>query len=57
MAKTVKLSKMASKDDPQPTVLVTEGSIYINLDQEIIPGYQPGIKVFKGTCYRQVKLV
>jgi hypothetical protein len=41
MAKTVKMSKMASKDDPQPTVLGTEGSIHVNLDQEIITGYQP----------------
>jgi hypothetical protein len=58
MAKTVKMSKMASKDDPHPTVLGTEGSIHINLDQEITTANQSGMKVFKGThCYRQVKLV
>jgi hypothetical protein len=49
MDKTVKMSKRAIKDDPHPTVLGTEGSIHINLDQEIITGYQPGIKVFKGS--------
>jgi hypothetical protein len=57
MAKTVKMSKMASRDDPQPTVVGTERSIYINLDQDIITGYELEIKVFEGTYYRQVKLV
>jgi hypothetical protein len=46
------MSKIASKDNPQPTVLGTEGSTHINLALEIITaGYQPGIKVFKGTYY------
>jgi hypothetical protein len=44
MAKTIKMSKMASKDGPQPTALGTEGSIHINLDQEIVTGYKKGIQ-------------
>jgi len=57
MAKTVKITKMASNDDPHLTLSGTEGSIHIDLDQGILSGYQQGIKVFKGTYYRQVKLV
>ncbi len=57
MAKTIEMSKMASNNDPHPTVSVTEGSYHINLDQEIVSGHQQGIKVFKGTYYLQVKLV
>ncbi len=53
MAKTVKLTKMASNDDPHPTFSGSEGSIPINLYKEVITGYQPGIKVLKGTYYRQ----
>jgi hypothetical protein len=53
MAKTVKLTKMASNDDPHPTFSGSEGSIHINLYKEVITGYQPGIKVLKGTYYRQ----
>jgi hypothetical protein len=57
MAKTVKMTKMASNDDPHPTVLGTEGSVHINLHKEVISGFEEGITVFKGTYYRQVKLV
>jgi hypothetical protein len=31
--------------------------IHINLHKEVITGFEEGIKVFKGTYYRQVKLV
>jgi hypothetical protein len=44
---------MASKDDPHPAVSGAEGSIHINLHKEVINGYQPGIKVVKGTYYCQ----
>jgi hypothetical protein len=44
---------MASNDDPYPTVSGSEGSIHINLHKEVITGYQLGIKVLKGTYYRQ----
>jgi hypothetical protein len=57
MAKTVKISKMASNDNPHPTVLGSEGLIHINLHKEVITGFEEGMKVFKGTYYRQVKLV
>jgi hypothetical protein len=40
--------------DPHPTVSGSEGSIHINLDQEIVSGYKQGIKVFEGTYYGQV---
>jgi hypothetical protein len=53
MAKTVKLTKMASNDYPHPTVSGSEGSIHINLQKEVITGYQTGKKVLKGTYYRQ----
>jgi hypothetical protein len=53
MAKTVKLTKVASNDDLYPTVSGSEGSIHINLHKEVIIGYQRGIKVLKGTYYRQ----
>jgi hypothetical protein len=53
MAKTVKLTKMASSDYPYPTVSGSEGSIHINLQKEVITGYQTGKKVLKGTYYRQ----
>jgi hypothetical protein len=44
---------MASNDDPYPTVSGSEGLIRINLHKEVITGYQLGIKVLKGTYYRQ----
>jgi hypothetical protein len=53
MAKTVKLTKMASNDYPHPTVSGSEGSIHISLQKEVITGYQMGRKVLKGTYYRQ----
>jgi hypothetical protein len=52
MAKTVKRTEMASNDNPHPTVSGSEGSIYINLQKEVITGYQTGKKVLKGP-YRQ----
>jgi hypothetical protein len=57
MAKTVKITKVASNDNPHPTVLGSEGSIHINLHKEVLTGFEEGMKVFKGTYYRQVKLV
>jgi hypothetical protein len=57
MAKTVKLAKMASNNNPHPTVSGSEGAIHINLHKEVITGYKEGIKVSKGTYYSQVKLV
>jgi hypothetical protein len=51
------MTKMASNDDPHPTESGSEGSIHINLHNEVITGYEEGIKVFKGTYYCQVKLV
>ena len=57
MAKTIKMTKTDSNDDPQPTVSGSEGSIHINLHKEVMTGYKEGIKVFKGTYYCQVKLV
>jgi hypothetical protein len=53
MAKTVKMTKMASNDNLHPTVSGSEGSIDINLHKEVITGYQAGIKVLKGTYYCQ----
>jgi hypothetical protein len=57
MAKTVKLTKMASNDYPHPTVSGSEGSIHINLQKEVITtGYQTGKKVLKGTyCCQTAK--
>jgi hypothetical protein len=57
MAKRVKITKMASNDNPHPTVLGSEGSVHINLHKEVLTGFEEGMKVFKGTYYRQVKLV
>jgi hypothetical protein len=58
MAKTVKITKMASNDNPRPTVSGSEGSIHINLHKEVLTVFEEGMKVFKGsTFYRQVKLV
>jgi hypothetical protein len=57
MAKTVKITKVASNDNPHPTVLGSEGSIHINRHNEVLTGFEEGMKVFKGTYYRQVKLV
>jgi hypothetical protein len=54
MVKAVKITKMASNDDPPPTLSASEGTIHINLDKEVITGYEEGTKVFKGTYYRQV---
>jgi hypothetical protein len=53
MAKTIKLTKMASNNDPHPTVSGSEGPIHINLCKEVITGYQPGRKVLRSTYYRQ----
>jgi hypothetical protein len=36
MAKTVKLTKMASNDYPHPTVSGSEGSIHINLQRRLL---------------------
>jgi hypothetical protein len=65
MVQTIKITKMASNNDPNndppATVSGSEGSIHINLDKEVITGYEEGTKVFKGTyCLLpscQVKLV
>jgi hypothetical protein len=57
MAKSLKMTKMAPRDNPHPTVSGSEGSIHINLDKEVHSGFEEGMKVFKGTYYRQVKLV
>jgi hypothetical protein len=57
MAKTVNITKMASNDNPHPTVLGSEGSIHIDLHKEVLTGFEEGMKVFKDTYYRQVKLV
>jgi hypothetical protein len=57
MVETVKMIKMASNDNPHPTVSISEGSIHINLHKEVITGFQEGIEVFKGTYHCQVKLV
>jgi hypothetical protein len=57
MAKTPKITKMASRDNPHPTVSGSEGSIHINLNKEVMTGYGEGMKEFKGTYYCQVKLV
>jgi hypothetical protein len=57
ITKNVKITKMASNDNPHPTVLSSEGSIHTNLHKEVITGFEEGMKVFKGTYYRQVKLV
>ena len=40
MAKTLKIGKMASNDEPHPTVSGADGSIHINLDKEILSGYE-----------------
>jgi hypothetical protein len=57
MAKAPKITKMASRDDPHPTVSGSEGSIHINLSKGVMTGYGEGIWEFKGTYYYQVKLV
>ncbi len=57
MAKIHKITKMAFRNDPHPTVSGSEGSIHINLWPEVLSGLENGISVFKGTYYRQVKLV
>jgi hypothetical protein len=57
VAKTFQITKMTSNDNPHPTVLGSEGSIHINLHKEVLTGFEEGMKVFKGTYYRQVKLV
>jgi hypothetical protein len=53
MVKKVKITKMASNDDPHPTISGSEWSILINLQKEVITGYQPGINVLKGIYYCQ----
>jgi hypothetical protein len=57
MAKSLQITKMAPRDNPQPTVSGSEGSIHINLDKEVHSGLKEGMKVFHGTYYRQVQLV
>jgi hypothetical protein len=57
MAKSLKMTEMAPRGNPHPTVSGSEGSIYINLDKEVHSGFEEGMKVFKGTYYRQVKLL
>ncbi len=57
MAKNPEITKMASRDNPHPTVSGSEGSIHINLNKEVMTGYGEGMKEFKGTYYCQVKLV
>jgi hypothetical protein len=57
MAKIHKVTKMASRNNPHLTVSGSEGSIHINLRPEVLSGLGNGISVFKGTYYRQVKLV
>jgi hypothetical protein len=49
MAKILKMTKMASRNNPHPTVSGSEGSIHINLHQEVLSGFEKGTKVFKGT--------
>jgi hypothetical protein len=53
MAKTVKIIKMASNHNPHRTVSGSEGSIHINLQKEVITGYQTGKKVLKSPYYHQ----
>jgi hypothetical protein len=53
MAKTLKMTKMASNNNPHPTVSGSEGSIHINLHKEVITGYKPGIEALKGTYFCQ----
>jgi hypothetical protein len=57
MAKLHKITKMASRNDPHPTVSGSEGLLHINLRPEVLSGLEKGISVFKGKYYRQVKLV
>jgi hypothetical protein len=57
MAKTVKITKMASNDNSHPTVSGSEASIHNNLHKEVLTGFEEGMKVFKGIYYRQVNLV
>jgi hypothetical protein len=57
MAKILKMTKMASRNIPHPTVSGSEGLVHINLHQEVLSGSEKGMKVFKGTYYHQVKLV
>jgi hypothetical protein len=45
MAKTLKMTKMASRDNPHPTVSGLEGSIHINLHKEVLTGFEEGMKV------------
>jgi hypothetical protein len=47
MAKTIKLTKMVSNDYPHPTVSGSEGLIHINLQNEVITGYQTEKKVLR----------
>jgi hypothetical protein len=57
MAKTVKMTQMASNNKPHPTFSGLEGLIHINLHKEVITGYKEGIEVFKGTYHQLVQLV
>jgi hypothetical protein len=43
MAKTFKMTKMATNDDPHPTVSGSEWSIHVNLHKEVITGFEEGI--------------
>jgi hypothetical protein len=51
MAKILKSTKMASRNDPHQTVLSFEGLIHINLHPEILSGLEKGISIIKGTYY------
>jgi hypothetical protein len=44
MAKTIKMTKMASNDDPHPTVSGSEGSIHINLHKEVLTSFEDSKK-------------
>jgi hypothetical protein len=47
MAKTPKMTKIASKHNLHPTVSGSEGSIHINLHNEVLSGFEGGMKVFE----------
>jgi hypothetical protein len=47
MAKSLKMTKMAPRDNPHPTVSGSEGSIHINLDKEVHSGFEEGMKVLR----------
>jgi hypothetical protein len=59
MAKIAKMTKMASNDDPHPTVSGSEGSIHINLHKEVITGFKEELRpsraltIAKSSWFRQ----